>query len=258
MSFRLQSLVWKTAAVSGTTKLVALRLADLADDEGGSIYPAVPTIAADCGIGERTVQEALRTLERLGVVVLVSEANTDHRSRGYRIDVDALVTAPTVEHPRKSRTGAKSAPVQEPHPYPAESAPLRCEIRTLTPQISHPILPITYQEPTSDPASPAEGHQEARENGRYAFEGQVIRLNSRDLDRWRTTFTAIPDLTAELTSIDTWLADQPETKRRAWFHTVSGCLNRKHQEFLIKHPPPTAPRPRRQARDLSFDQEPPP
>lgn len=68
----------------------------------------------------------------------------------------------------------------------------------------------------------------------YAFFGKVIRLKPRDLEQWRKTYHAIPDIMAELASIDTWLIAPatPQSKRDSWFHTVAGSLNRKHQEAL--------------------------
>lgn len=69
-------------------------------------------------------------------------------------------------------------------------------------------------------------------NTDYAFSGSVIRLNQTDFDRWRQTYHAIPDIKAELVSLDAWLTGQSETKRKAWFHSVPGSLNRKHQEIL--------------------------
>jgi Protein of unknown function (DUF1376) len=82
--------------------------------------------------------------------------------------------------------------------------------------------------------------------GRYAFEGRVIRLDQADFDRWRKAYDAIPDLRAELHSLDDWLAQQPEAKRKAWFQTTSGALSRKHQEHLARRPPeqPRKPAPR--------------
>ncbi len=76
----------------------------------------------------------------------------------------------------------------------------------------------------------------------YAFAGQVIRLNQSDLDRWKATYAAIPDLAAELTGIDAWLAGQPESKRSRWFHSVPSMLSKKHQERLEKQPRPRRPR----------------
>lgn len=68
----------------------------------------------------------------------------------------------------------------------------------------------------------------------YAFFGKVIRLVPNDLERWRKTYHGIADLHAELASIDAWLASPTtaDAKRKAWFHTVAGSLNRKHQEAL--------------------------
>lgn len=66
----------------------------------------------------------------------------------------------------------------------------------------------------------------------YAFFGRTIRLKPNDLQRWKDTFHAIPDVMAELTSLDAWLEEQPESKRKGWFHFTAGALNRKHQEML--------------------------
>lgn len=65
----------------------------------------------------------------------------------------------------------------------------------------------------------------------YAFCGSTIRLRSDDLEKWRDAFHAIPDFHAELASLDAWFSSQPEVKRKAWFHTTAGALNRKHQEM---------------------------
>jgi hypothetical protein len=66
----------------------------------------------------------------------------------------------------------------------------------------------------------------------YAFSGRTIRLNQADFDNWRSRFHAIPDMAAELTSLDAWLGKQPDEKRKSWFHQVPGMLNRKHQEMI--------------------------
>jgi len=82
--------------------------------------------------------------------------------------------------------------------------------------------------------------EEKKEGGRgkrapaedYAFSGAVIHLLAKDFLAWRVSYHAIPDLPAELTALDAWLTAQPEAKRKGWFHTVAGALNRKHQELL--------------------------
>jgi hypothetical protein len=85
-----------------------------------------------------------------------------------------------------------------------------------------------------------EGKEEKNEGARYAFFGRVIRLIPRDLENWRRTFYAVPDIMAELSALDLWLEDQSEAKRKKWFHTAFGALNRKHQEILERRqePPP--------------------
>jgi len=54
--------VWQIDDIPATTKLVLLKLADNADDQGGNAYPAVDTIARACGLNRRTVQRILRRL----------------------------------------------------------------------------------------------------------------------------------------------------------------------------------------------------
>jgi hypothetical protein len=75
-------------------------------------------------------------------------------------------------------------------------------------------------------------------DGSYAFVGSVIRLTKRDFEKWRSAYSAITDLKAELQGIDDWLHGQPEDKRRRWFHAVSGMLSRKHQELAAAQPKP--------------------
>lgn len=71
----------------------------------------------------------------------------------------------------------------------------------------------------------------------YAFEGNVVRLNRRDYDKWRSMFTAIPDFDAELTALDSWLAGQSAAKQKSWFGSAAPWLNRRHQEALEREKP---------------------
>lgn len=73
---------------------------------------------------------------------------------------------------------------------------------------------------------------------RYAFEGHVIRLTHKDFDEWHRIFHAIPDLRAELYSLDIWLKDKPD-KHKGWFSAVSGMLSRKQHE-AVANPRPVA------------------
>lgn len=90
MSVRVWSLCWRVP-VGGNTKLVLLRLADFANDTGGSIFPTIATVAEDCGISERTVQYCLRELEEAKLIVPSRGPKT---GRGYvtsyRIDMNRV------------------------------------------------------------------------------------------------------------------------------------------------------------------------
>ena len=80
----------------------------------------------------------------------------------------------------------------------------------------------------------------------YAFAGKVIRLTDEDLTDWRETYHGIPDLLADLVTLDAWCdrkwaADDP--KRKDWWHPVRGMLNNKHQRYLAERNKPSAPPP---------------
>lgn len=77
-----------------------------------------------------------------------------------------------------------------------------------------------------------EKEERERSSARYAFEGRTIKLNAKDFEEWRSTYHGIPDMKAELTSIDAWLQGKSMAERKRWFHSVPGMLGRKHQEAL--------------------------
>jgi len=90
--------------------LVAIVLADAAEDDGMNIYPAVPRIAALARVSERTVQYKLRDFLDAGFLHLVSKGGGRRKSAEYRIDVDWLMKQPRRVQNRK---GAPAAPIQE-------------------------------------------------------------------------------------------------------------------------------------------------
>jgi uncharacterized protein YdaU (DUF1376 family) len=58
----------------------------------------------------------------------------------------------------------------------------------------------------------------------YAFESGKIRLNQRDFDLWKASFTHI-DVGAELLGMTEWAGQQ-----RSWFNAVKGALAKKNQQ----------------------------
>lgn len=88
MSVKVTSLCWRIP-LQPPEKLVLLRMADYADHDGGSIYPAVATVARDCGISERAVQYILRKFTRTGLLAVVgNETGGRGKTRRYAIDLE--------------------------------------------------------------------------------------------------------------------------------------------------------------------------
>jgi DNA-binding transcriptional ArsR family regulator len=115
MSILLQTKVWR-ADIDPTAKLVLLRLADFADDDGSRVFPSVARVADDCGLSARAVQTALRRLEAGGLLIMVAEADArSQRPRAYRIDIAALNAA---ARPSRDEEG-----VQEMRPPGEPNAP---------------------------------------------------------------------------------------------------------------------------------------
>jgi hypothetical protein len=126
------TIAWKSGIASGT-KMVLLSLCDNANDQG-ECYPSISMVAKRCSMAERTVQGHIAELQKMRIVRRVERSG---RSTIYHID------------PRKICTPAESAPPQNLHPTPAESAPL-------PPQNLHPTpaesAPITVKEPSIEPS----------------------------------------------------------------------------------------------------------
>lgn len=75
-----------------------------------------------------------------------------------------------------------------------------------------------------------EGGAEAPTGGK-GFVGSVIRLNISDFERWRRSYSAIPDLVAELTKADAYFVEHPP-KGGKWFFPASSWLDREHKAIL--------------------------
>jgi hypothetical protein len=89
MSVKVMTVVWSWA-LPAPEKLVALKLADCANDQGCNAYPAVATIAAECGLSRRGAQLVLRRLTERGYIE-VQTRSTNRSSTRYRVLVAADV-----------------------------------------------------------------------------------------------------------------------------------------------------------------------
>ena len=132
MSIRLMTDAWKASIPAGR-KMVLLALCDNANDQG-ECYPSISMLAEKCSMSERSVFSHISDLESGGLIVRKNRAG---RSTVYTID------------PCKFCTPANSAPLQNLHPTPANSAPPPLQNLHPTPANS---APITINEPSIEPS----------------------------------------------------------------------------------------------------------
>ncbi|WP_191057790.1 hypothetical protein [Geminicoccus harenae] len=136
--------------------------------------------------------------------------------------------------PVGDQSGKKLA--SEPEPYPEPNNPE--DLDSL-----HTAAAVAPTAPPPDPEPPR----------RYAWEGMIIRLVEKDLERWKASFTNL-DVVAEVAALDAWLAsdDATDQQRRKWFHLVAGALARKNAKPPDGRAPPGRP-PRHSERAMIQD-----
>lgn len=136
MSAKMFGMVFDHYPGGGNELLLALKLADNADQDGGSIFPSVGTLAAKTRLSERTVQYQLKRMLEMGWLEKVREGfgggrgGGFGRAREYRISPDWVRaydgSLPLAERPvwtpRSAGTateaihkemGAKTAPISQ-------------------------------------------------------------------------------------------------------------------------------------------------
>lgn len=109
MSVRIMAQIWPLP-MHTTEKIILLKLADCASDDGRNAYPTVARIAAETGVCERTVQYTLRRLEDRGYVA-VEHSATGGRGRpaSYRITVSPATERVQLETEKGATDDRKGA-----------------------------------------------------------------------------------------------------------------------------------------------------
>jgi|GEM_PF-1024826 hypothetical protein len=110
MSIKVMTACWERYPNGGGELLLALALADHADDDGENIYPGVESLSRKTRQSKRTIQYQLRKMEDIGWLQLVAhEGGGRGRARQYRVNPDWLKgadIAPIGKNPK----GANAAP----------------------------------------------------------------------------------------------------------------------------------------------------
>lgn len=95
MSIRLMSMMWEIQFPTQSQLLIALKLADFANDEGGSVFPSKNRLARNAQCSESTVKNTLRAFRSIGLLHVVEEGgrgpkDTTHYAWNLRL-VHALL-----------------------------------------------------------------------------------------------------------------------------------------------------------------------
>lgn len=90
MSIAVMSRLFKAQLGSPNRKILAIRLADFADDDGRGIWPTVGRLANETELSERTVQRLLREFVDDGLLIVVAEGG-GRPGQATRYDFDMRV-----------------------------------------------------------------------------------------------------------------------------------------------------------------------
>jgi hypothetical protein len=168
----------RTSTLSSTQRHV-LNAVALRADAGGACWAAVGTIARDCGLGERAVQQAIGVLEELGVLVA-------ERRPGRTTEWTIVVAR------------VPQSPPHDVHPTPAPGADTPAR-RAPDPSLTRPVDP--HPAPNPRPGGPGAVHLSLGALWVADQAEQAIRdvdADQRDeaLARWAR---------GEASSVDAWL-----------------------------------------------------
>lgn len=91
MSVRLMSMVWDIEFPTQSQKLLALKMADHANDEGGSIWPSKSRLARQTGASESTIQLGLKVFRQCGLLHVLEMGGIGPRSTTkYTLNVQLI------------------------------------------------------------------------------------------------------------------------------------------------------------------------
>ncbi|EAV8525349.1 helix-turn-helix domain-containing protein [Salmonella enterica] len=219
-------------------KLVLLKLADNASDQG-ECWPSYQYIADQCEISKRSVMNHIDELCKSGLLKKVFRKGP----KGNATNV-YILTIPgagdslgVVQEIHQGSAGDSLGVVQEIHQGSAGDS--LGGSAGAAPRISHSFEPVN--EPLNTQAAKAAcaiGVNNLHIAGRYAFEGNVIRLNHKDYRSWMNLYPLI-DLNYELQRLDIEFTHE---KPKNWFITASQKLSYQNKQAAARTRSVTKPK----------------
>ena len=157
MSGFLAGKIWQSD-LDPELKPLAAALADVANDDGTSIYPSVAYMAWLLSRSERTVQTGLKALRAAGVLRVVKEGGQGAgNTTEYRLVEEMLPTRVTWRDQRASEKGAEFAPLPDKGATEdSGNGQEGCNLRQIRvkPTAPNPSLPVRSEVQPSGPPSP--------------------------------------------------------------------------------------------------------
>jgi hypothetical protein len=78
--------------------MVAIRLADVAKDDGTKILPSLLSVASAAELSERQVQRIMKEFRKAGLLILVRPGGGRGNPTEYRFDLVAIDRLPYAKH----------------------------------------------------------------------------------------------------------------------------------------------------------------
>lgn len=211
-------------------KLVLLKLADNASDQG-ECWPSYQYIADQCEISKRSVMNHIDELCKSGLLKKVfRKGPKGNATNVYILTIPGAGDSPGVVQEIHQGSAGDSLPGAGDSPGGSAGA---------APRISHSFEPVN--EPLNTQAAKAAcaiGVIDHHIAGRYAFEGNVIRLNHKDYRSWMNLYPLI-DLNYELQRLDIEFTHE---KPKNWFITASQKLSYQNKQAAARTRSVTKPK----------------
>ena len=139
---------------STTRKIVAIKLADVAREDGSKIYPSVATVASESELSERQVQRVLEEFRKEGLLIVVRKGGGRNKPTEYRLNLSAIDGLPDARLLRESGEAEKGDMVSS---FVPERVTITTEKGdTVSPDPSLPVrIPSTKEQSASAEAGAA-------------------------------------------------------------------------------------------------------
>lgn len=243
MSVEVMSQVFKRYPNGGGEMLLALALADHADDLGCNVFPSVQRLAEKTRQSLRTVQYQLRKMEAEGWLVLVSSGGKGAGdTREYQINSDWLSGVDFSDLPKaeKQNKGANFAPLEgcNPEQIRVQSGANKGAIAVAPESSDNHQRNTTTRTRARDARETAEVFVLQKPNppddpDEISWDaGQKIFTNipAAQFEAWESAFPKL-DIDAELTRIELWYDANPKKRKRHVRRFITNWLSRAHQRL---------------------------